>query len=84
MLTRCTNPNHKEFSVYGGAGVRVLSGWQEFKNFVEDLGTRPEGTTLGRILDMGNYELGNAYWQTRHEQALARKNHRALMNWRPL
>lgn len=83
MMTRCTCETHRLFAKYGGAGVRVLSGWNEFKNFVEDLGQRPAGTTLGRILDMGNYELGNAYWQTRKEQELARKNRRALMKWRP-
>jgi hypothetical protein len=84
MMTRCTCESHRLFAKYGGAGVKVLSGWHEFKNFVSDLGIRPEGTTLGRVLDMGNYELGNAYWQTRQEQALARRNRGALTKWRPL
>ncbi len=61
-----------------------MSGWTEFKNFVDDLGIRPEGMTLGRILDSGNYELGNAFWQTHGEQILARKNHKALEKWRVL
>jgi len=53
----------------------------EFKNFIEDLGPRPKGTTLGRIFDTGNYELGNAFWQTRSEQDLARRNRLALLRW---
>ena len=83
-MTRCNCDSHPEFDRYGGSGVRVLSGWADFKNFVEDLGVRPEGTTLGRILDMGSYELGNAFWMTRPEQSLARRNHNALLRWRKL
>ena len=81
MMTRCTCSSHPEFAQYGGRGVKVLSGWMEFKNFIEDLGLRPKGTTLGRILDTGNYELGNAFWQTRPEQDLARRNRLALLRW---
>lgn len=80
MKSRCTNPKAPDFSRYGGAGVSVCERWLSFENFLADMGERPEGTTLGRILDMGNYELGNAFWQTLAEQALAKRNKRALSN----
>ena len=38
------------------------------------MGERPEGTSLGRILDMGNYEQGNCFWMTPAEQNLAKRN----------
>jgi hypothetical protein len=39
-----------------------------------------EGTTLGRILDTGNYEPDNVFWMTMGEQMLHRRNKRALLN----
>jgi len=45
------------------------------------MGERPVGTSLGRVLDIGNYEPGNAFWQTREEQSLARMNKRYLMKF---
>lgn len=79
MVRRCTNPKHEAFELYGGAGVMVCERWLSFENFIADMGLRPEGTTLGRILDMGNYEKGNAFWQTRQEQSLQKSNKCALL-----
>lgn len=36
MLTRCTNPNHKEYYAYGGLGVTIDPRWLTFENFRED------------------------------------------------
>ena len=79
MIQRCTNMNAQNFARYGGAGVAVCNRWLSFKNFLADMGERPEGTTLGRILDMGDYEPGNAFWMTDFDQRLAQKNKRALV-----
>lgn len=68
MLTRCQCVSHKQFKDYGGAGVKVVERWKTFVNFLEDLGVRPTGTTLGRLLDKGDYKPGNAFWMTREEQ----------------
>jgi len=83
MLTRCTNPNSPNWKVYGGATppVLVLSEWLSFENFLASMGERPAGTSLGRILDRGDYEPGNAFWQTRAEQSLAKRNNYALLRW---
>jgi len=59
----------------------VAPEWITFEGFIGSMGERPEGTTLGRILDMGNYEPGNAFWQTDAEQKLAARNKRALLKW---
>jgi hypothetical protein len=83
MISRCTNQNNREgFAKYGAKGVRVCTEWiNSFESFLASLGERPEGTTLGRVLDMGNYEPDNCFWMTPAEQGLARRNKVALLKW---
>jgi len=76
MNTRCLNPNHVKYPKYGGAGITIGPRWvgpDGFSNFLADLGERPEGTTLGRKGDIGNYEPGNCSWQTQAEQIANRR-----------
>jgi hypothetical protein len=54
--------------------VIVCDRWLDFRNFYADLGERPEGTTLGRYGDTGNYEAGNCTWMTSVEQVRNRKH----------
>jgi len=83
---RCSNPNTKGWNNYGGAGVRVCPEWNpkeggSFEQFITDVGPKPEPKhlySLGRILDMGDYAPGNAFWMSRAEQGLAQRNKRAL------
>lgn len=60
----------------------VCERWLVFENFLADMGERPARTTLGRVLDIGNYEPGNVFWQTRSEQKLEARNKLALTEWR--
>lgn len=84
MLTRCYNPKSDCYKSYGAKGVLVCTRWRDFRSFLEDMGPRPEGKTLGRILDMGNYEPGNAFWMSSAEQGLAQRNKRALLKWQSM
>ena len=80
MIQRCTYPSQKKYKFYGGAGVTVCPRWRGkhgFENFLNDLGERPVGTTLGRFGDVGNYERGNCKWMTRQEQLLEARIKRA-------
>lgn len=68
MKQRCQYAKHHIFHDYGGRGIRVCERWQEFKNFLADMGERPDGKTLDRKDVDGNYEPGNCRWATRLEQ----------------
>jgi hypothetical protein len=76
-------PNDERWECYGGATPPVLicPEWMTFKGFLASMGKRPEGTTLGRLLDTGNYEPGNAFWMTTAEQSLNKRNRFNIRKW---
>lgn len=75
MLTRCTNPNYREFHLYGGRGITVCERWREsYENFLSDMGDRPEGMTLERDRVDDGYGPNNCRWATILEQANNKRN----------
>lgn len=69
MLERCYNPKHDSYHRYGGRGITVCEDWRtSFLQFFKDMGTAPEGFTIGRIDNDGNYEPSNCRWESQKDQ----------------
>lgn len=73
MLQRCQNPNDQDYYNYGARGISVCHRWQEFQQFLNDVGERPEGLELDRIESSKNYEPGNVRWATERTQSINRR-----------
>jgi len=73
MRSRCLNTDHPSYQNYGGRGITVCDKWMTYEGFVEDMGVRPDGLSLERLDNDGNYEPSNCVWATRKEQ---NRNHR--------
>lgn len=81
MKARCSAKNGKHFNDYVNRGIVVCERWMKFENFLVDMGNAPEGTSIDRIDNDGNYEPGNCRWSTRSEQQRNRRgNHLIEVN----
>lgn len=71
MRGRCRCPTDAAWKYYGGLGVKVCKRWDDFTNFITDVGKRPPGTTLDRYPDPhGDYKPSNVRWATGTQQNL--------------
>lgn len=77
---RCNNHCDKNYPRYGGRGIRMSNEWaNSFEAFLRDMGSRPDGCTLDRIENNGNYEAGNCRWATQVTQNQNRRSNRYVM-----
>ena len=78
MISRCYTPSNNLFHRYGARGITVCDEWRDsFQAFADDMGERPEGTTLDRI----NNDLGYGPENCRWIDMAAQGNNRGNNHW---
>jgi hypothetical protein len=79
MCARCRNENHIAYQNYGGRGIKVCNRWQNFENFLSDMGKRPTSRhSIDRIDNGGDYCPENCRWATVKEQNNNARSNRIL------
>ncbi len=69
MIARCYDPDHHAYKDYGARGIKVCDRWKEsVEAFIKDMGIRPNGKTLDRKNNDGDYEPSNCRWATDEQQ----------------
>ena len=83
MKRRCDNSEIEEWPAYGGRGIRYVTRWRLFANFIDDMGERPSRDySLERLNVNWHYGPRNCIWLPKSEQALnRRKAYNPLYGW---
>ena len=78
MNQRCRNSNSDSYKYYGARGIKICKRWKKFDNFLADMGAPPEGMTLDRKDNDGNYCPENCRWATRKQQMRNMRRNRII------
>lgn len=73
-MQRCYDKNSNAYGRYGGRGISVCESWQDFNSFYADMGDRPEGLSLERVDNDGDYSPENVVWADAKAQARNRRS----------
>lgn len=67
ILTRCNNPNDRNYHNYGGRGIKCE--WSSYEEFKKDMGNSfKKELSIDRIDVNGNYSKDNCRWVSRKVQ----------------
>lgn len=74
MCSRCSNPNDPSYPDYGARGISVTKPWRDsFESFLNDMGERPQETSIDRIDNRFGYFAANCRWADKFQQARNRR-----------
>ena len=82
IITRCTNPNSKNYVNYGGRGITICGEWRKFSNFAEwslSNGFKP-GLSIDRIDTNKGYNPENCRYITLEKQQQNRRDNRCFID----
>jgi hypothetical protein len=83
MMDRCYDPSNDHYTYYGARGIEVATEWHDAAVFIryleEKLGPCPDGYSMDRIDNEGNYEPGNLRWA---DPVTQRHNQRRGTAWK--
>jgi len=62
MRQSCYSIGYSEYRTIGEKGIKTCKRWDEFVNFLEDMGERPYGTVLRRLDRTKDFDKDNCKW----------------------
>ena len=68
MRKRCNSNQRPEYKRYGGRGIQICKRWDDYKNFLSDMGRCPFRYTLERKNNNDGYYPENCKWASRKDQ----------------
>ena len=81
MVSRCTNPNHPNWTNYGGRGIEVCREWRNFEDFFRDMSPGyTKGLFIDRIDNDRGYSKENCRWLT-HRESNRNKRNKVTPDW---
>ncbi|HBF42328.1 MAG TPA: hypothetical protein DDW42_01620 [Desulfobacteraceae bacterium] len=79
MKQRCYYVKNKRYKDYGGRGIKVCEKWKnDFTSFLNDMGKRPNGMSIERKNNDGDYEPSNCKWATGKQQGRNNSNNNLI------